>query len=190
MLKPKQELKISNLFPRGPVGLEGKMNDERMISQTPMIHKMVLSGLLEICERESVKKRESLGEIYKFEIQWPKQFPYKIIIWNSFCYTNKTSTLIRLFWHGITNPQWPTSSPFKIIIILILIHQNIHLFVQPKLCNLWPDYNLIFRNCLDNPWNDFKQYLEIQLRLSFKQDLPLTFSLCLTIPIAVKVCLA
>ena len=32
MLKSKQELKISNLFLRGPVGLEGKMNDERMIS--------------------------------------------------------------------------------------------------------------------------------------------------------------
>ena len=40
MLKSKQELKISNLFLRGSVGLEGKMNDERMISQTPMVHKL------------------------------------------------------------------------------------------------------------------------------------------------------
>ena len=28
----------------------------------------------------------SLGEIYKFEHQRPKQFPHKMIIWNSFCY--------------------------------------------------------------------------------------------------------
>ena len=34
MLKLKQELKISNLFLQGSVGLEGKMNDERMIPQT------------------------------------------------------------------------------------------------------------------------------------------------------------
>ena len=40
MLKSKQELKISNLFLRGSVSLEGKMNDERMISQTPMVHKL------------------------------------------------------------------------------------------------------------------------------------------------------
>ena len=40
MLKSKQELKISNLFLREPVGLEGKMNDERMISQTPTVHKL------------------------------------------------------------------------------------------------------------------------------------------------------
>ena len=33
-------MKISNLFLRGSVGLEGKMNDERMISQTPMVHKL------------------------------------------------------------------------------------------------------------------------------------------------------
>ena len=45
MLKSKQELKISNLFLRGSVGLEGKMNDERLISQTPMVHKLdVLSS--------------------------------------------------------------------------------------------------------------------------------------------------
>ena len=45
MLKLKQELKISNLFLGGSVGLEGKMNDERMISQTPMVHKLgVLSS--------------------------------------------------------------------------------------------------------------------------------------------------
>ena len=37
MLKLKQELKISNLFLWGSVGLEGKMNDERMISQTPIL---------------------------------------------------------------------------------------------------------------------------------------------------------
>ena len=68
MLTLKQELKISNLFLRGSVGLEWKMNDERMISQTPTVHKLdeglliVLSGLLEIWERvseeESVKKSE------------------------------------------------------------------------------------------------------------------------------------
>ena len=40
MLKSKQELKISNLFLRRSVGLEGKMNDERMISQTPTVHKL------------------------------------------------------------------------------------------------------------------------------------------------------
>ena len=28
----------------------------------------------------------SLSEIFKFELQRPKQFPHKIIIWNSFCY--------------------------------------------------------------------------------------------------------
>ena len=45
MLKLKQELKISNLFVRGSVGLEGKMNDERMISHTLMVHKLdVLSS--------------------------------------------------------------------------------------------------------------------------------------------------
>ena len=45
MLKLKQELKISNLFLRESVGLEGKMNDERMISQTSMVHKFgVLSS--------------------------------------------------------------------------------------------------------------------------------------------------
>ena len=40
MLKSKQELKISNLFLWGSVGLEGKMNDERVISQTPIAHKL------------------------------------------------------------------------------------------------------------------------------------------------------
>ena len=40
MLQSKQELKISNLFLRGFVGLEGRMNNERMISQTPMVHKL------------------------------------------------------------------------------------------------------------------------------------------------------
>ena len=40
MLKLKQKLKISNLFLRGSIGLEGKMNDERMISQTPTVHKL------------------------------------------------------------------------------------------------------------------------------------------------------
>ena len=39
MLKSKQELKISNLFLRVSVDLEGNMNDGRMISQIPMIHK-------------------------------------------------------------------------------------------------------------------------------------------------------
>ena len=40
MLKLKQELRISNFFLRGSVGLERKMNDERMISQTPTVHKL------------------------------------------------------------------------------------------------------------------------------------------------------
>ena len=40
MLKSKQELRISNLFLRGSVGLEGKKNDERMLSQTSMVHKL------------------------------------------------------------------------------------------------------------------------------------------------------
>ena len=40
MLKIKKELKISNLFLWGSIGLEGKMNDERMISQTPTVHKL------------------------------------------------------------------------------------------------------------------------------------------------------
>ena len=40
MLKLKQELKISNLFLRGSDGLERKMNNVRMISQTPMVHKL------------------------------------------------------------------------------------------------------------------------------------------------------
>ena len=47
MLKSGQELKISNLFLRGSVGLERKMNDERMISQIPMVHK--LDGLSSWC---------------------------------------------------------------------------------------------------------------------------------------------
>ena len=45
MLKSKQELKMSSLFLRGSVGLDGKMNDERMISQTQIVHKLdVLSS--------------------------------------------------------------------------------------------------------------------------------------------------
>ena len=40
MLRLKQGSKISNLFLRGSIGLEGKMNDERMISQTPTVHKL------------------------------------------------------------------------------------------------------------------------------------------------------
>ena len=40
-----QELKISDLFLRGSVGLEGKMNDERMIFQTPMAHKLDVLSL-------------------------------------------------------------------------------------------------------------------------------------------------
>ena len=64
MLKSKQELKISNLFLQGSVGLEGKMNDERMISQTPMVHKLdVLSSwCLGDCSkyvRESQWRREN-----------------------------------------------------------------------------------------------------------------------------------
>ena len=39
MRKLWQELKISNLFLRGSIGLKGKRNDERMISQTPTVHK-------------------------------------------------------------------------------------------------------------------------------------------------------
>ena len=76
MLKSKQELKISNLFFRGSVSLEGKMNDKRMISQTPMAHKLDVLSLVDslrwerkrvAChawkyvrdsEEESVKKRE------------------------------------------------------------------------------------------------------------------------------------
>ena len=163
--------KISNLFHRGSVGLEGKMNDERMISQTPIVHKldMLPSWCLADCskymresqwrrvnvlshlgwsflllgneERESVLyhvvwsvllraseevRREgkkwlawpfmvtqaewhqsfSLGEIYKFELQRLKQFPHKIIIWNSFCYNNNKMANILLsysmnkFWIG------------------------------------------------------------------------------------------
>ena len=34
------KVKTSNLFLQESVGLEGKMNDERMISQTPMVHKL------------------------------------------------------------------------------------------------------------------------------------------------------
>ena len=50
MLKSKQELKISNLFLQGSIGLEGKMNDERMISQTPMVHKLdVVSSYRLVC---------------------------------------------------------------------------------------------------------------------------------------------
>ena len=53
ILKSKQKLKISNLFLRGSVGLEEKMNDERMISQTPMVHKLdVLSSwCLAVCSK-------------------------------------------------------------------------------------------------------------------------------------------
>ena len=40
MLKSKPDLKISNMFLRGSVGSEGKMNDEKMITQTPMVHKL------------------------------------------------------------------------------------------------------------------------------------------------------
>ena len=69
MLKSQQESKISNLFLRGSVGLEGKMNDKRMISQTPTVHKLdeVSSWCLVDCskyvrervsEEESVKKSE------------------------------------------------------------------------------------------------------------------------------------
>ena len=60
MLKLKAGVwKISNLFFRGSVGLEGKMNDERMISQTLMVHKLgvlstwCLADQLEIWERVS-----------------------------------------------------------------------------------------------------------------------------------------
>ena len=53
MLKLRQELKISNLFLQGSVGLEGKMNDERMISQTPTVHKLgeVSSWCLADCSK-------------------------------------------------------------------------------------------------------------------------------------------
>ena len=53
MMRIKQELKISNLFLRGFVGFEGKMNDERMISQTPMVHKLdeVSSLCLAYCSK-------------------------------------------------------------------------------------------------------------------------------------------
>ena len=39
----------------------------------------------------------SLGEIYKFELQRPKQFPHKIIIWNSFCYSLYSSFLWMIY---------------------------------------------------------------------------------------------
>ena len=71
MLKSKHKLKIYNLFLRGAVGLEGKMNDKRMVSQTPMVHKLdVLSSWCfadcskyvreweRVSEEESVKKSE------------------------------------------------------------------------------------------------------------------------------------
>ena len=53
MLRLKQELKISNLFLWGSVGLEGKMNDERMISQTATVHKLdeVSSWCLADCSK-------------------------------------------------------------------------------------------------------------------------------------------
>ena len=65
MLKLKQELKISNLFLL--LDLEGKMNDERMISQAPTVHTLdVLSSwylvdcwkYVRVSEEESVKKSE------------------------------------------------------------------------------------------------------------------------------------
>ena len=40
MLKSKQELEIFKSFLRGSLSLEGKMNDERRISKTPMVHKL------------------------------------------------------------------------------------------------------------------------------------------------------
>ena len=53
MLKLKQELKISNLFLRGSVGLEGKMNDERIISLTATVYILdeVSSWCLEDCSK-------------------------------------------------------------------------------------------------------------------------------------------
>ena len=65
MLSSKQELKISNLFLWGSVGLEGKMNDERMISLTPAVHKLdeVSSWCLADClkyVRESQWRRVNL----------------------------------------------------------------------------------------------------------------------------------
>ena len=59
MLKLKQELKISNLFLRGSVGLEGKMNDERLVSETPTVHKLdeVSSWCLADCSKY-VRERE------------------------------------------------------------------------------------------------------------------------------------
>ena len=67
MLKLKQELKISTLFLRGSFGLEGKMNDERMISQIPTAHKFdeISSWCLADCskyERERVSEEESVKE--------------------------------------------------------------------------------------------------------------------------------
>ena len=52
-LKLKQELKISNLFLRGSVGLEGKMNDKKRISPTSMVHKLgeVSSWCLADCSK-------------------------------------------------------------------------------------------------------------------------------------------
>ena len=65
LLKSKEELKISNLFLRGSVSLEGKMNDERVISQTPTVHKLdeVSSWCLADCSkyvRERVSEEESV----------------------------------------------------------------------------------------------------------------------------------
>ena len=53
MLKLKQEFKISHLFLRGSVGLEGKINNEKMISPTPTVHKLdkVSSWCLADCSK-------------------------------------------------------------------------------------------------------------------------------------------
>ena len=51
----------------------------------------MVSAALYVAPREVTRaewhQSFSWGEIYKFELQRPKQFPHKIIICNSFCYT-------------------------------------------------------------------------------------------------------
>ena len=82
MLKLKQDLKTSNLFFRGSVDSEGKMNDERMISQTPTVHKLdeVFSWCLADCskyvcvcerERESLKKSQWRRVNLISHVGWP-----------------------------------------------------------------------------------------------------------------------
>ena len=86
MLKSKQELNISNLFPRGSVGLEGKMNDEIMIAQTLMVHKLdVLSSwCLADCSVVREEKDGLSRSKYMRESQWRRVNVLSHVDW-SFC---------------------------------------------------------------------------------------------------------